>query len=307
MARRSKSTEVAPEATEENSAPVEEAQTDQTEQEQAATDEPAIDLSAFQAAANEAVASGDESTGELPEAAISPVNEAYRNLDGLKAKNAARAWLDESMKSALVQEKNYIKARSFIDLKEKLSAGSSRSTQPRTPADPTEAFVQKVAALQLGLTEVTSNVPEGVDSNWNEKVTQLIGEVSDQLKSYRDWNNDESEDKGDAPEVHPVVRKAFQLSRGKVARVGGGATRDPNAPRRDVIRHIKEAFADQPVGAFLTIGEISKFRSNEYGDDRPSPGAISARLFPSGKPALEVDGIRGTAEEGRPRGATKVA
>lgn len=306
MARRSTSTAVAePEVTEEVTEAPAEATTEGTGTNEAPAEaEAPIDLSGFQAAANEAVAQADESTGELPEAAVAPVNEAYRALDGLKAKNAARAWLEDQMKVALITEKNAQKARSYIDLKEKLSAGS-KAASTKTPSDPTEAYVQQVAALMLGLQILQDTVPEGVSEDWGTKVSELLESSASEVESFKSYVEADDES-ATAPEVSPVVRKAFNLAKGKVSsRVS--TPRDPNLPTRNILNHIKEAFADQPVGSFLTVGEISKFHSNEYGDDRPSPGAISARLFPKGKPALEFDGIQGSAEEGKPRGATKIA
>src|SRR5699024_5291652 len=51
--------------------------------------------------------------------------------------------------------------------------------------------------------------------------------------------------------------------------------------RGDVAEHIREAFADLPSGAFLTINQIRRHPSAAYEGREPSGGAISARLFPS--------------------------
>lgn len=298
MARRSKATVEAPveeQNTEATEAPAEESNKESSED--------TFDLTDFQNAANAAADEADESTGELALAAIEPVNAAYREIDGLKGKNAARNWLDEQMKHYLVVEKNAQKARSYIDLKDKLSPGS-KSGGTKAPADPTQAFVQKYAALNLAVNELQSNVPEGVSEDWQEQVNKLLSEVEPQVKEMRDYLNSEDSD-AEAPEVHAVVKKAFNFTKRGVGR--GGKPRDPNAPRRDVVKHIEEAFADQPKGTFLTVGEIAKFRSSEYGDDKPSPGAISARLFPKGKEPYHENGIQGTHDEGKPRGATKTA
>jgi len=67
-------------------------------------------------------------------------------------------------------------------------------------------------------------------------------------------------------------------------------------------------FADLPVGSFLTVTEISKADSDEYGDDHPTTGAVSARLFPkSGKPQLPEGIEEVIPEDGSARGARKVA
>lgn len=75
--------------------------------------------------------------------------------------------------------------------------------------------------------------------------------------------------------------------------------------RRDVGAHIQHAFGDLRPGDFLTIQQISRTKSPEYGDDAPSPGAISARLFPrDGRPS-SIAGVE-PARDGGVRGAKKV-
>jgi hypothetical protein len=243
-----------------------------------------VDLTSFQNAAAAAAEEADTSTGEVPPASIEEVNKAYRELPGLKAKNKARAWLEEQMMSA-VQDRNLTGARVFVDLKNGLSAAGG-SSSPKAPADPTQAFVQKVVALRLASDLATANVPEGVNEDWATKADE----------KFAAWDGE-----GDAPEVSPVVRQAFKLAAGKAS----GAGRVPGGPRRDVEKHIQQIFADLPVGTVLTMTEISKARSTEYGDDRPSSGAVSSRLLPKGKEAYDNAGIRGVTEP--KRGAEKYA
>lgn len=76
-------------------------------------------------------------------------------------------------------------------------------------------------------------------------------------------------------------------------------------PRRNVVAHLEQVFAPLASGTFLTIAQIVKTRSDEYGDDRPSPGAISARLFPV-DPARQVRGFLMPMTLGGVRGAIKV-
>ena len=56
-----------------------------------------IDLSAFQATAQDAADQSDESTGFIPVELMAKVVEQYRVLDGIKAKNKAKAWLNAQM------------------------------------------------------------------------------------------------------------------------------------------------------------------------------------------------------------------
>ncbi|WP_431974787.1 DUF262 domain-containing protein [Micromonospora haikouensis] len=55
----------------------------------------------------------------------------------------------------------------------------------------------------------------------------------------------------------------------------------PGSRRRDIAAHIVSALSSQAAHTFLTINEIRNHRSAEYGDEFPSAGAISARLFPA--------------------------
>ncbi len=262
---------------------------------------PEADLTPFKAAVEAALAEADVSTGDLPKTATDSVNKVYREIDGVKGKNAARNYLDDQMKAAVVG-KDIIKAKSFINLKDDLSAGSGGGS-PKAPADPTEAFVQKVAALSIASVLVTSTVPEGVGEDWAEKADALVNELGEQVDAYAAFRASSDED-AEEPEVSPVVRSAFKLASGKAS--GGSSTRVLGGPRRDVVKHMEQVFADKEAGSFLTINEIAKSASTEYGDDRPSAGAVSARLFPKGKESYAGEVIKASAEEGKPRGAVKL-
>lgn len=287
--------EVTPEATPE---PASEA----TPEKAPKAEETPADLGPFKTVAEAAVLEMDESTGELPTAVVASVNEAYRAIDGVKGKNQARAWVETEMVAAIIA-KNIQLARAYVVLKDNLSAGSS-SAAPKAPADPTSAFVQKVSALQIALSLTSENVPEGVTEDWAEKADTLVAELGPQVTAFVEWNNSDDED-AEQPEVHPVVRQAFKLSQGKTP---GGSGRVSGGPRRDIEKHLQQVFSPLSVGDFLTVSEIAKAKSEEYGDDAPSAGAVSARLFPKGKDAYDAGGIKATSsEEGKARGATKVA
>lgn len=265
-------------------APVEETTETTTTEAPAEAPKAEIDLTEFKSAVEAAVAEADKTTGEVPAAVIAPVNEAYRKLDGLPAKNAARKHLDDQVLEA-IGNLNAVAARSYSDLKGNLSAAGG-SSATKTPADPTAAYVQKVAALTLALQLVKAGAPEGDDLD--TKVENLVNESQAGVQALAAYNADTSEDKGEAPEATPVVRQAFKFAAGKST--GGGSARVSSGVRRDIAKHIQEAFADKASGDFLTIAEIAKFKSSEYGDDNPSQGAVSARLFPSnGK--VSVDGV----------------
>ena len=78
------------------------------------------------------------------------------------------------------------------------------------------------------------------------------------------------------------------------------SARATSGGRRDIAKHIGEAFEQLPAGSFLTISQIRAHRSLEYGGSTPSAGAISFRLFPpngqvtlTGVAPAERDGVRG--------------
>jgi hypothetical protein len=77
-----------------------------------------------------------------------------------------------------------------------------------------------------------------------------------------------------------------------------------SSSRRDIGRHIEHVFKDLQPGEFLTVAQIRRIPSPEYTDAAPSPGAISARLFPSNGGATTIPGVVADSRNGV-RGATK--
>lgn len=311
MARRGNTPNEAPEAT----APVEnegtETPTEGTQPEaEAPKTEAEVDLTDFQSATATALQHDgrDETTGELPVVAIEPVNVEYRKLDGTKAKNKAKSWLEDQMKSAMMGEDgaapDFQLARSYMQIKDGLSAAKSGGSKESTPADPAAAWVNRQASLTLATLIVGADKPEVEgDRDLSTEAQALADSLVEQVNAYRTWAANEAEDKGEAPEVSAVVKSAIKLSTGKAAgRSGGGST---GGPRRDVGKHIASAFAGVESGTFLSVAAIAKHKSEEYGDDHPSQGAVQARLFPtSGKCTVE-----GVVPQDRtddtPRGAVK--
>jgi hypothetical protein len=316
MARRSNSqTDETPDATVEAPA---ESTTDTAPQEAAKPEAAPVDLTPFKEAVATVLQSADESTGELTAEQLAPVNEVYRAIDGVKGKNQARGWVEDQMKAAIMGDGDFASldqneriqlARSYVAVKDGLSAGSGGGGT-KAPADPTEAFVQKVASLRIGLDFVEHNVPEGVSEEWGTKADELVASLAEQVTSYAAWAakpDTEESPRGDAPEVSPVVRSAFKIAAGKGTSGGGGSSRPAGAPRRSIEKHLAQVFEPLDSGAFLTVNEIAKAASTEYGTDRPSAGAVSAHLFKTkdGQP-LKTDTYEGVAEEGKSRGARKL-
>lgn len=312
MARRPSTSESVPTPTEESNvstttdAPVE-AQTETPAEAEA-------DLTAFNAALASAVEQRDETTGTLPEAAIPPVVAEYRKLNGAKAKNAARKVVDEAMKSAMT-DSDLPLARANLEISTHLTAGpvgGGQAREPKAPVDPTQAFVELVSGLVLAAQLAQATVPEGVAETWTDGVNENVRTGADQATAYRAWLESDAEDKGDEPETPAFVKAAVKLALGKSAKVGaakkassgGGGGSTYEGERRDVAKHIESAFADVASGTFLTVAEIRKHESDEYGKDSPSAGAISARLFPkSGK--VSVEGVTPGQNDKGVKGATK--
>lgn len=266
----------------------------------------AVDLTAFKDAVTVALGEADKTTGEVAALAIAPVNEEYRKLEGIKAKSEARDFLEAQMLEA-VGNLDAVSARGLNDLRANLKAGSAPKA-PKAPTDPTEAFVERVAAINLAQALIYKSVPEGVAEDWAAKVGDRVNELTESADSLVAYNASTAEDKGDAPEVSPIVRQAVKLASGKVSGRSGGNGGGAGGPRRDIGKHIASAFDSMNPGEFLTVAEICKHQSTEYGEVSPSPGAVSARLFPtSGK--LTIEGIeavnKGEIDGKNPKGARK--
>lgn len=317
MARRSsKPTSTDPQPTEEGTvsttteaeAPVETPAAEAPVETPAETPEAEIDLSAFQSAATKAVEARDTSTGEVAEAEFSDVNVQYRALDGAKAKSAAKNWLTDQLTEAM-NSLDVQKARAFMLVQNHLSASGPKASgtkAERQPVDPTEAFVEQVVTLNLA--RALLSAPEGIAEDAQAQADAKYAEVYPQAEQYLAWFTNESEDKGDEPEIPAFVKNGVKLALGRSAKAGGakrssGGGSPFTGERRSVEKHIAEVFDGVASGTFLSIAEIRKANTSEYGDDHPSAGAISARLFPkSGKVTLE--GVTPAKQDGK-NGAVK--
>jgi hypothetical protein len=279
-------------------------------------------LEAFQKLATEA--EYDSATGELPGAELAKIKAAYAELPSTPAKTQARKWLSASMRDALAKERNPSKARAFLAMEEEVkTTAATRETIARPPQDPTQAHVERVGAMYLA----SSFVDPGSDvaEDWISKVQDLARSLAGEVGTYKAflaqhdaWTAADEATRGEepkAPEVSGVVLNAAKIARGRgigtgAARRASTTTSAPRAtgpgysgPRRDVKKHIASAFADVPVGTFLKVAEIAGHKSDEYGDDRPSSGAISASLASA---KFDVDGVQPTESNGL-KGARKVA
>jgi hypothetical protein len=266
-----------------------------------------FDLTEFQTAATEAVEASDKSTGTVPEDALGKARSAFQALPSVSAKNAAKKLLNEGMRKAMEAD-DIASARAYVALQDGVTVKPPKADkEPKAPADPTEGFVSKVAAISLAYNLATTSVPEGVAEDWATKVQEQVAAGLAEVTALNAHEANEAEDKGEAPELGYVARTAVRVASGKAPGAKSGGSHTPFAgTRRDVGAHILSAFDGAEVGTFLTVAEIRSHKSAEYGDDAPSAGAISARLFPtSGK--TTVVGIEPGQNDKGVRGALKVA
>lgn len=279
---------------------------------EAAAEAPAeADLTPFTTAVGVAVGQRDTNTGDLPDGVLDPVLATYRDLPDTKARNRAKASLKDSMAEAM-KEGNLPLARSYFTLTENMTTATTKATADRKPADPTAAWKSNLLTAMLAYGELVGNKPEGFDEDPATWVAAEAAKVTDQVGAYRAFLDApepaEGEDAPEKPEVPSEVVAAFRLVRGGKVRTsrstgGGGGTGE----RRDLGKHIQEAFENLDEGAFLSVAEIKKAKSSVYEDEQPSAGAISARLFPKSGPCT-VPGIEpGVGGDKNTKGAFKRA
>lgn len=278
--------------------------TDSTTEATATEATPEFDLTAFKAAVDAALAERDSATGTLAEAPIESVKAAYRDLDGAKAKNAAKKHLTDFLQNAIDEMDIVLGKATMILSKAVQNAGSASKGAPPTPTDPTEAFVQRLTVLNLAYNLVATDVPEGVDEEAaRAKVTEAVEANDEAARTYLEWASKPEADRGDEPEVSALVKKAVKVAMGKgVGSVKAGGTAH-EGPRGNVARHIQLAFADQPLDTFMKVSEIAKAKTEEYPNGNASPGAVSSRL----KSSTAIEGIEAGENADKRFGAYKRA
>ena len=261
--------------------------------------EETFDLSAFEAAVQTAIDNRDQENGDLRQEDTEAVVAQYRELDGQKPRNRAKSHLEDGMKIA-IRAKDVVLANAYVELKDALSAAAPRKDRPA--ANPTDSYVQTAFALRLAANLQAASQPEGVDENWSAKLDEFTQAHAEEVEAYRAWVDGGEE--GDEPEVHAAVRTGFKYAAKRVGK-GGAKRTNSGGPRRNVKNHIKEVFDAVEVGTTLTVNQISKADSKEYGSDHPSAGAVTQALYPKGDKAHGIEGVQ-TADD-KPRRATKVA
>lgn len=178
------------------------------------------------------------------------VRAAYENGDK-SAKAAIRAFVTKVQKDAM-RASDAETAFAAFALIESLRTVSVKSDKV---VDYVTIVAERIIALESALFALTSgyvpNLPEGVEVSDSDIATKL----------------DELRESGD--------RSEWLASGIPFATVKWG-----NGLRRDITAHVAEWCESVENGTFGTIASIAAFRSNEYGTDNPSNGAIAAHLFP---------------------------
>ncbi len=270
----------------------------------------------------------DKATGTLPVVLEQLVVDAYTALPGAKAKGAARAWLQESMQENMIKGTTegpafFMKARTYMELNNKVTAAKSTSpTAAKQKVDPTEAHINRIAAMLLAPNFV--EVSDEVEAGWQEKAEELVGNLAEDANKYLTWlrlpaPTGEGETKADAPEVSEVVVAAAKLAVGRAAgaprksSTGGASTPRVSTAgsghRGDIGKHIQEVMETVSIGDFVSIADIAKVATSQYGGATmppPSQGAIAARLFPkSGACTLDFVSPEGKDQGHAVKGAVR--
>lgn len=312
------STETVAEATEESTTPVVEAaaettteSTDSAPEAAAPEAKPEVDLSEFEAAVQAAIDSRDPSTGTVPEAQADAVKTAYQALS-VGGKSKSKTHLLNVM-TAGVEGGDLSTAMAASQLQKVLvpkASGSSKPKEEKAPADPNEAVATQLAILRTAFVYLQDNLPEGAELEAVKAKTAELGTTAgEQLAGYLEWlgRDEPAEGTEDAaePDVSTVTKKAAKLvlTKVRVATSGGGGS-SYSGPRRSVSTHITQVFEGKASGDFMSIAEIANASSEEYGSDKVSSGAVTARLFPTEGECSLTDVKPGT-QDGK-RGAIKL-
>lgn len=205
-----------------------------------------------------------DETGEVTEVTdegIVSVQNAYKALSR-KEKNLAKNDLSSKMEKAVMEDDDISLAKFYLEVNNRMTEVVKVKREPKEKkvVDPSEAYVKLVAKLDLARALV--QIPENLDKADIEK---RAGEL---------FATGAADAQKDEPEL-VWVKQALNLAQPKSAKVAStGGTRT----RHSVANHIAEAFANAEPGESLTVSQIADFKSEEYGDDRPSKQAIMAHL-----------------------------
>lgn len=269
--------------------------------------------------------------GELTPEDSKALRNAYAELPAIPGKSFARNYAEEQTRNALSDTTDAEAAFRVAQMWSKISkdqkqdapkARTARVAKPKVT--PTELAVDKLAMLKLAVSWFEANPDEvvgdgddePVEDNFVDQADDKVEDLQEMLEAYIEWLEMEVEEGEDKPEfeesfgdpVDPIVRDAAKLALQKARRARSRRGGSPHTgPRRRIGKHIEEAFAQVEVGTFLTVSEIVNLKSEEYGDDKPSSGAVANRLFPPSGSACTLESVEPGRNEDGKQGATKIA
>lgn len=277
------------------SAEVESVETPVAEAAEAPAEETPVDLSTIEASVTEALTYAEESSGELNDKAIEGVRLAYQALPDLKSKNAAKRYVSDKM-TELLTGNDLNGAKACMKLQsDALVAAKSSGKKVEKVVDHKGAFIDRVATLTLALYLAQRAVPEGEDAE------ALVAEATAKANEAFPVAEPLFKSEGDEKIEDKFIAQAIKIA---------GSKRKTATPftgeRRDLGSHISQAVASVPVGSFISVAEIRKFKSDIYGDAQPSSGAISNRLQPTSGSATTVPNITVETRDGK-LGAVRTA
>lgn len=252
-----------------------------------------------------AEANGTTTSGEPDQALIPDLVAAYQALEGAKNKRVGRDRI-KAISEASMNEDNFYTAKAAMLLDDHLvSAKAPKGSKrpPKTPVDPTSDYVDHMLVLNLAFQYAGRTQPESLAADWQDGYNSKLPDLTDELKNFLDAGGDTATLADDS-----LVAKAIKLGTQRKTKSGGtrsasvnpsgAAQKNYTGPPRSIVKHIQEAFANAESGTFLKINDIAKFQSDEYGEDRPSAGAISGQVknakFKRNFPDLEVAEMNGT-------------
>lgn len=259
---------------------------------------------AFKDSLEHAFENADESTGTPAEIDSAAALKAFRELPNTQKKADAKAWLGEEMIKAMNADQ-IPRARTFMEVNRLVNEASARraAATPSAPAkSPTELYIEQRLALDLAGNFLAA--PKELDSEkFQNDYAGLKQELTPQIQTYQTWLfNLDTENRGDEPEVHDVIKQAAKIAAGKATRKSGGARRastdgsTAGGPRGDVAKHIAEFLETVESGTDHPISAFAKFKSSQYPEGTASAGAISSRLFPKDGKPTNIPGVQPLAD-----------
>jgi len=251
-------------------------------------------LDRFKAAVDHAVT--NHVNGQLEVADLHAATTAYVNLTGgLKLRNAARDWVQTKMTECMVN------GRSLKDPTEKMAKFDEASAinevyiaimagPQAAPTDPRLVLAEQVAVLDIARAAVIAHTEATVEAVQGWTPIFDDDQLAEQVASLVEFLGRDPESDTPEPDLSDTAKIALGVIQGKGTKKAGkkastgssnkGSTATYSGPRRSILAHIAEVLPAD--GSWVTVQQIAKGSSAEYGDDHPSAGAINAALFKDG-------------------------